>query len=156
MKGFVKIFTCKVGQDKVLHCAKSNLVVNSSREIIANLVQSGGTSTYRIQEFKGGSGIHGGSVSNPGPPDIDDTDLQIVRFTGSIDGYTIFGSPYDHLVTIDFSMGTGDGNGFTYTEFGLFTDTGAPDLMFSEITFPGIPKDNTVEIFGEWTIALIV
>lgn len=166
MIGQVKIYTQKIGEEKKLYFSDSNLVVNSGREIFTNLIQSSPTA-YAIQEFKAGDGLHGGTVLIPGPPDINDLDLQSPRFptptTGkAIDSYTFFGTEvanplsYDHSVVIAFSMGLAEGNGYTYTEFGLFTNTTSPNLMFSEITFLGIVKDASVEISAEWTIAMLV
>lgn len=60
------------------------------------------------------------------------------------------------VATYQATWGTGDGNGYTFTEAGLFTGTLGSGTMFARKTFPGITKNSSFSLVLSWLVTFKV
>jgi hypothetical protein len=86
------------------------------------------------------------------PPSLSDVGLQ--ASTGQRMPVTLTAS--GNVVTAVADWSTADGNGFTYTEAGLFNGLLGAGLMFARKTFNGITKTASFEMRFTWYITFLV
>ena len=95
-------------------------------------------------------------LGDPGPtatpPQLTDTQLEQTTAERKAVGLTASGN----IVTAEATFGTGDANGFTFTEAGLFTGPFAGGVMFARKTFSGIFKTAAFEMRFTWLITFLV
>ncbi len=132
--GIIRMRIYRYGQ-LVEDYEQANLILASERNILANLI--GGTANYAITQF--GVGTNGAA---PAPGNTTLTNA-VKKSFGSV---TISGS----VTTFAFSMGTGDANGLSISEFGLLT---AGNVLYSrQVRSAPLLKDNTISFAGTWSI----
>lgn len=86
------------------------------------------------------------------PPDLGDVVLE--QTTGQRKAVAL--TQNGNIVTAEATWLTTEGNGFTYTEAGLFTGPFAAGLMFARKTFAGIFKTSAFEMRFTWLITFLV
>ena len=149
---------------KWTHYSSKNLIVNSSRLVLANLI-SLASSAYKVSKAKFGNSIQSpedGELANPSLPDPTDTALNdptpTVLDIQQSPLPTIITNPDTGVVSVQFTivMGYLDGNETdptqirAYTEMGLFT---VNNTMYSRRTFPCFYKNLNRKLTVLWTIA---
>jgi hypothetical protein len=113
-----------------------NMIVDLGLDSIAAIL--GGTANKTISTFQCGSG-----TANPA---AGDTALGTSLFTKVVSSIAY---PGLGQVAFTFSLESAEGNGNSYTEWGLFTADGD---LFSRKTSVSIAKDTTIRIVGVWTL----
>ena len=113
-----------------------NLIVNAGKETLAILLASGNSNRV-VTKIGFGTG-----TSNPV---VGDTDLsnKFVKNLGTIS------YPTQTSVRWEWSLESGEGNGLTITEYGLFTTN---TTLFSRKVVGSIAKIAGVRLTGTWTI----
>lgn len=124
----------------------SNLVVTQAENLMAQMAIGATNSALNYIEL-------GNPPFPANPPQL--TDLGLQASTGvrmALSPLTASGN----VVTAVADFGTAVGNGFTYTEAGLFTGPFGAGLMFARKTFQGITKTNSFEMKFTWFITFLV
>lgn len=93
-----------------------------------------------------------GDPSPATPPDFSDTGMQ--QTTGQ--RKSISGSVSQNVGTYEALWATGEGNGFSYTEAGLFTDPFGAGTIFARKTFDPIPKTSAFSLKFTWSLVFSV
>lgn len=95
-------------------------------------------------------------LGDPGPvatpPALTDTVLEQTTAQRKAVAITRAGN----IVTCEATWLSAEGNGFTYTEAGLFTGPFAGGLLFARKTFPGIFKTAAFEMRFTWLVTFLV
>lgn len=117
-----------------------NLVVNSGLDVIVNRLGGSGASNYAITKIGFGTGS--------AAPDGNDISF-INQFTKAHAGCTY---PSTGIIKFDWALETYEFNGFPLTEYGLFINDGATDILFSRIVNPPVPKTSAIRLEGDWTL----
>lgn len=137
-----------------------NLVCRGTKSAIAKLV-SQQTTPDDYQKTKIWA-IYAGSGATA--PAITDDTLETVEFKKACDQpYAV--DPSAGTVTVQMTMETGEGNGITYTEAGLFSRGSADDpnspgitdvTMYCRRVHGGIAKTVAISIEYEWTLQIAI
>lgn len=127
----------KDGKKKTLF-KESNLVVRLSGEIMADFSLGSRTMSY----------IELGNAATPTAPTLDDVSLE--ASTGVRKAVT--GVKTGSTVVYETQFLNSEGNGFTFTEAGLFSSPFSTGLLFARKIFDPIPKDNTFALTFKWAI----
>jgi hypothetical protein len=93
-----------------------------------------------------------GDPSPVSPPDLDDTALE--QTTG--ERKAIIGSVSGNQALYEATWLTTDGNGFNFTESGLFTDPFGTGTLFARKTFSPISKNASFALTFKWAIGFRV
>lgn len=123
----------KVHEDK-------NLVVTQAENLLANM--AAGTVNAEIGY------IELGDPASPTPPTLADTNLQQTTNERKAVTPAVSGSQVEFTAL----WGTGDGNGFTFTEAGLFTNPLGAGTMFARKAGFSVVKTNSFELRFTWTL----
>lgn len=117
-----------------------NLVVTQAENLLAKM--AAGTANAAINY------IELGDPAVPNPPQLSDTNLQQTTGERKATVAAVSGSQVEFTAT----WGVGDGNGFTFTEAGLFTGPFALGTMFARKSGFSIPKTLAFELRFTWTL----
>jgi len=170
-RGHVRMYCVEGGEQRLFH-EDPNVVVHTSRKILANLLAYGRLvggdplEDYVVSKAKfGNRGVANDVfVVNPDPALVTDEDLQETTpaaiFTADGDDFTVEdiaqqGETYAWAVTFKAVMDVGEGySGFggtyqNYTEMGLFSGN---DTLFARKTFPSFVKTATRKLVVFWSI----
>lgn len=144
--GFLKVEKRRPGGRWELHAQGHNLVVTQAESLMAQMAIGAASSALSYIE-----------LGDPGPPAtppvLADTTLeQTTAVRKSLSTLTASGN----VVTAETTFLTGEGNGFTYTEAGLFTGVLGSGTMFARKTFAGITKTSSFELKFTWFITFLV
>ena len=121
-----------------------NLVVTQAESLMAQMAI--GTANAPIDYIELGNPL------TATPPSLGDINLQSSTGQRKVTAGTASGN----VATFEAVFLTTDGNGFTYTEAGLFTGPFAAGLMFARKTFTGITKTVAFELRFRWHITFLV
>ena len=132
-----------VGEWKTVEDGK-NLVVTQAEGLMALMSVNAANSAFNYIEL--------GDPSPATPPTLDDTTLQQTTGQRKAVSSTVLG----RTVTLEATFLTGEANGFTYTEAGLFTGPFAGGTMFARKAFAGITKTSSFELRFTWLITFLV
>jgi hypothetical protein len=152
LKGSIKIFTRKVGEDTwEKQVEKKNLIVDGARTMLRNKL-SGTESSIYLQSFAFGTGTTAPSTSDtdletPVPysganiykayEEYSEDDYKTLTFVGFLDSLEPVTQPVD------------------LTEVGLFTGTGATaGTMYNRAMFDAVTKNTSLELRLEYTIII--
>lgn len=122
----------------------ANLVVLQAQNLQAQMAIGVVNSAFNYIEL--------GNPVTPTPPALGDIALQ--SSTGTRKAATLTAST--NVATAEVLFLTAEGNGFTYTEAGLFTGPFAAGSMFARKIFAGITKTNAFELRFRWHITFLV
>lgn len=122
-----------------------NLVVTQAENIMAQMAIGASNSALSYIEL-------GNPLFPANPPTLADLGLQ--QSTGQRQAVVLTAS--GNVVTAVATWTTTQGNGFTYTEAGLFNGTLGAGLMFARKTFAGITKTAAFELQFTWMITFLV
>jgi hypothetical protein len=117
---------------------EKNLVVKQSEIVMAQM-------SAGLRQF---SYIELGDPDPAQAPDLADTTLQ--QSTGQSKAVT--GTINSNSVILEATWGVDDGNGYDYTEAGVFTSPFLTGLLFARKTFGKITKTNAFSLQFTWTI----
>jgi len=123
----------------------NNLVVTLAQNAMAAMAIGAANSALNYIEL-------GDPAPTATPPSLGDTTLEQTTTQRQPVALTQAGN----IVTAEATWGTTDGNGFTYTEAGLFTGPFAGGSMFARKTFSGIFKTLAFEMKFTWLITFLV
>lgn len=127
-----------------LHEQGHNLVVTQAESLQAQMAIGAANSAFNYIEL--------GDPAPATPPSLGDTTLEQSTAQRKACALTATG----RVVTAESLWLVGDGNGFTYTEAGLFTGPFAAGSMFARKTFTGITKTVAFEMRFTWHITFLV
>lgn len=130
------------GERKTLVDAEPNLVVRQAEEIMPYM-----TVGLRQMHY-----IELGDPTTPNPPAAGDTTLQ--QTTGQ--RKAVSSSINGNQATYEASWSTGEGNGFDFTEAGLFTNPLGTGLLFARKVFDSISKTSDFSLVIKWGIVFTV
>lgn len=141
VKGSVCIEMRKKGDDdwKKVH-EDHNLVVTQAENLLAHMAAGSANSEIGYIEL--------GDPGSPTPPELSDTTLQSTTGERQAVSAAVNGSQVEFTAT----WGTGDGNGFTFTEAGLFTNPLGSGTMFARKAGFSVAKTNSFELRFTWTL----
>ena len=153
VKGVLRI-EVEEGSRRWIHWEGPNCVTHRGREAIAKILTEGDVN-WRLKEFRFGTGLHEGTLNDPGDPSACDQGLEDQKFTKDIAEYV-----YQELVAcgeeniptaVEYKvvMEYEEANGYAYTEAGLFCSNG---VMFAVETFPQVVKNSDRRITWYWKI----
>jgi hypothetical protein len=148
-EGRLVVETREPGGEWKVHEDHSNLVVRQAEQIMAQMAinQGPGNNNSAL------SYIELGDPPFPAnPPSLNDAGLQ--ASTGQRKAVSVTAS--GNIVTCVADWSTAEGNGFTYTEAGLFNGLLGAGLMFARKVFAGITKTNAFEMRFTWYITFLV
>jgi hypothetical protein len=127
------------------HVAAPNLVVSLAEQIMAQMA---------IQAANSGlSYIELGDKVTPTPPVL--ANLGLEQTTGQRKTLTTL-TASGNIVTASVAWLSTEGNGFNYTEAGLFNGILGSGLMFARKTFAPIAKTNAFELRFTWYVSFLV
>jgi hypothetical protein len=149
--GHLTIQTRPVGEDgkptgeweNVQH--GKNLVVSQAETLMAQMAIQAANSGLSYIEL-------GDPTAPANAPQLSDLGLQ--QSTGQRKAVTLTAA--GNIVTCEAVWTAGEGNGFTYTEAGLFTGLLGAGLMFARKAFNGITKTASFEMRFTWMIVFLV
>lgn len=150
VNGHLKVETREVTPSGVVgswetHEDDPNLVVSQAERLMANAFAGVANSSANYIEL--------GDPSFPAnPPGLSDLALQQTTAVRKAVTVTVNGNK----VTSEVTFLTTEGNGFTYTEAGLFTGPFASGSMFARKTFNPIIKTSSFEMRFTWIITFNV
>jgi len=127
------------------HAADPNLVVSVAEQIMAQMAIGGLNSALSYIEL--------GDKVTPSPPQL--TDLGLEQTTGQRKALATL-TASGNIVTASAVWLAAEGNGFNYTEAGLFNGLLASGLMFARKVFAPIAKTNAFELRFTWYITFLV
>lgn len=136
--------TGKLGKWETVHF-DPNLVVTQAQLAMAAMAIGTANSALNYIEL-------GDPSPTAVPPDLGDVTLE--QTTGQRKAVSLTQS--GNIVTAEATWLTTEGNGFTYTEAGLFTGPFAAGLMFARKTFAGIFKTSSFEMRFTWLVTFLV
>ncbi len=117
-----------------------NLVVTQAENLLAKMAAGVANAAINYIEL--------GDPLVPNPPALTDTNLQQTTNERKAVTAAVSGSQVEFTAT----WGVGDGNGFTFTEAGLFTGPFALGTMFARKSGFSIPKTLAFELRFTWTL----
>jgi hypothetical protein len=125
-----------------------NLVVTQAESLMAQMAinQGPGNNNSALGYIELGDPV------TPAAPTLADTNLQASTGQRKVVAVTATGNQ----VKAEATWSTAEGNGFTYTEAGLFNGLLGLGLMFARKTFAGIAKTNAFELRFTWYITFLV
>lgn len=123
---------------------RANLVVTQAETLMALMSIGAANSAFNYIEL--------GDPLVATPPALGDLTLQSSTGTRK----AVSGTTSGNVATLETTFLVGEGNGFTYTEAGLFTGPFAAGLMFARKTFAGIAKTVAFEMRFRWHITFLV
>lgn len=124
---------------------EDNLVVTQAERIMAQMAIGAANSVLSYIEL-------GDPLAPATVPSL--SDLNLEQSTGQRKSVTL--TALGNVVTAEAIWTAGEGNGFTYTEAGLFNGLLGSGLMFARKTFAGITKTNSFEMRFTWLITFLV
>lgn len=147
-----RVYDNASGVDKlVLRVCKKNQITNQGREGLLELMNNL-DSDYTIDSFSVGT--------DATPPTILDTDATMgptivwsSSLTAGVERVVVATPPNSFYVSITKTLTTGDANGYTLTEAGIFMAAGG--LYARQIHSP-IEKTNTMTIQYDWQLGLTI
>lgn len=142
VRGHVKIEARYIDGTKKILVEDKNMVVDQAAEIMPYMSLGTRPITY----------IELGDPATPTPPKETDTNLE--QTTG--ERKAISGSVSGNQGTYDAVWLTTEGNGYTFTEMGLFTDPLGAGLMFARKTFSPIVKTASFAMTISWGLIFSV
>ena len=122
-----------------------NLVVTQAETIMAQMAIGAANSALSYIEL-------GDPTAPATPPAL--SDLTLEQTTGERKSVSLVAS--GRIVTAEATWTSAEGNGFTYTEAGLFNGLLGSGLMFARKTFAGITKTASFEMRFTWLITFLV
>lgn len=122
-----------------------NLVVTQAERIMAQMAIGAANSALSYIEL-------GDPLAPATVPSLSDLNLQ--QSTGQRKTATL--TALGNVVTAEVTFTSAEGNGFTYTEAGLFNGLLGSGLMFARKTFAGITKTSSFELRFTWLITFLV
>lgn len=159
--GFVTIQTRDVGADGKAPCdcdargvgcshwvntnMGGNLVVTQAERIMAQMAIGTANSALSYIEL-------GDPTAPATPPQL--SDLGLEQSTGERKAVVL--TAVGTIVTAEATWSSAEGNGFTFTEAGLFNGLLGSGLMFARKTYGGIPKTAAFEMRYTWLITFLV
>jgi hypothetical protein len=129
----------------VTHEDDPNLVVTLAESLMANAMAGVINSALNYIEL-------GDPTFPANPPALGDITLQQTTSVRKAVSITVNGN----ILTAETTFLTTEGNGFTYTESGLFTGPFAAGSMFARKTFNPIIKTSSFEMRFTWIITFLV
>lgn len=123
----------------------SNLVVTQAEQIMAQMAIGAANSALSYIEL-------GDPLAPANTPTLADIALQ--QTTGQRKAVSLVAA--GNIVTAEATWASGEGNGFTYTEAGLFNGILGSGLMFARKVFAGITKTSAFEMRFTWLITFLV
>lgn len=149
-KGHLKVELQEVTPSGVVgpwetHEDDPNLVVTQAEGLMAKAMAGVANSPFNYIEL-------GDPTFPANPPTLGDTTLQQTTGVRKAVAVTVAGS----TVTCEVTFLTSEGNGFTYTEAGLFTGPFAGGSMFARKTFSPIIKTASFQMKFTWIITFSV
>jgi len=138
-KGFVTIEAIYPdGKKEILLDEEENLVVQQAETIMPYMALAQRQLDY----------IELGDPSPATPASFSDTNLQ--QSTG--ERKSITANVQTNMVTCEATWATSEGNGYNFTESGLFTDPFGTGLMFARKVFSSITKTNAFSLKFTWAL----
>lgn len=137
LKGKVEIFVMDLKGNILEHYVDANLVVNSGRAAVMNLLGSGSSAKQLTKLAVGTNGT---------APNGSDTAITgaYTKALGAVSYPTV------SSVRFDWSLGAGEANGMSIAEFGLLcTD----NTLFARKTREVINKNSDIILNGNWVIS---
>jgi len=122
-----------------------NLVVTQAERLMANAMAGVANSPFNYIEL-------GDPAFPANPPDLSDLTLQQTTNVRKAVVVTVNGN----IVSSEVTFLTTEGNGFTYTESGLYTGPFAAGSMFARKAFNPIVKTASFEMRFTWLITFLV
>lgn len=122
-----------------------NLVVTQAELLMAQMAIGAANSALNYIEL-------GDPAPTATPPQLNDVNLEQTTGSRKAALVTAAGS----IVTAEALWDTADGNGFTFTEAGLFTGPFGSGSMFARKTFAGIFKTSAFKLRFTWLITFLV
>ena len=153
------------GPECVLRFQKRNQITNEAREaLLTLLVPAGATDQEQNQIWSFGIG------TDATPPTVLDTDATMdptIVWRSNLVGAeksTVILPPNSFYVAISKTLGTGDANGSTIAEAGIFTQgdisggddptTSTGKKLYARQIFTAIPKTSTMSIQFDWRLGI--
>jgi hypothetical protein len=122
-----------------------NLVVSQAETIMAQMAIGAANSALSYIEL-------GDPLAPANPPALSDLTLQ--QTTGERKSVVLVAA--GNIVTAEVTFTSGEANGFTFTEAGLFNGLLGSGLMFARKAFAGITKTASFEMRFTWLITFLV
>jgi hypothetical protein len=144
-KGEVRVQIRKPGEAWETIVKDDNLVVTQAERLMANAMAGVANSAFNYIEL-------GDPAFPANAPALGDLTLQQTTNVRKAVGVTVNGN----IVTSEVTFLTSEGNGFTYTESGLFTGPFAAGSMFARKAFSPIVKTASFEMRFQWLITFLV
>jgi hypothetical protein len=149
-KGYLTIQTRPVDSDgkptgEWENAGGANLVVTQAESIMAQMAIGAANSELSYIEL-------GDPTAPATPPSL--SDLGLEQSTGERKAVTL--TAVGNVVTAEATWTASEGNGFVYTEAGLFNGILGSGLMFARKTFAGITKTASFEMRFTWMIVFLV
>jgi hypothetical protein len=138
--------TGKPTEEWQTHSDDTNLVLMQAERLMAQAIIAAADSALNYIEL-------GDPTAPATPPALADLGLQ--QSTGQRKAFSSLVANVN-VVTATSIWSTAEGNGFTYTEAGLFTGVLGAGLIFARKTFAGITKSNSFEMRMTWYITFLV
>ncbi len=149
-KGHLRVQTREVTPSGIVgpwvtHEDDKNLVVTQAERLMANAMGGVLNSAFNYIEL-------GDPTFPANPPAFGDIALQQTTAVRKAVTITLNGN----ILTAEATFLTTEGNGFTYTESGLFTGPFASGSMFARKTFNPIIKTSSFEMRFTWIVTFLV
>lgn len=122
----------------VAHIRETNLIVNASKDLLSHLL-GGAVTNKSVTQIGYGSGST--------PADVGNTSLATGAYIKLLDGVSYPGAG---IVEFAFSLNSGEANGMSIYEFGLFS--GDNTLYSRKVRSIAIAKTAVVSFSGAWRI----
>lgn len=160
LKGHIRVRVLDAKTSAELYCEeKSNLVCIGARQAVTRLI-SQQTTPDDYEETKLWA-IYAGTGSTP--PDVNDTELDVAAFKKACDTpFSVNLSTGE--VEVQMTIESGEGNGYTYQEAGLFSrgDNDDPNaggisgvLMYARQLHGQIEKTSSISIEYTWRFQIL-
>lgn len=160
LRGFIRVRAIDAGTGEVLyHEEKRNLVCKGAKEALVRLMAQATTADYEETKLWA---IYAGSGS--ALPDVEDTELDTVAFKKECVQPVSY-SVLDGELSLQMTIESGEGNGISFQEAGLFSrgDNDDPNdggitgvLMYARQLHGAIAKTSGISIEYTWRFQILV
>lgn len=150
-RGHLRVETQEVSPDGtplgpwVVHEDHKNLVVTQAEGLMADAMAGVANAALNYIEL-------GDPAFPANPPQLSDLFLQQTTAVRKAVSITV----NNNILTAETTFLTSEGNGFTYTEAGIFTGPFASGTMFARKTFNPIVKTSSFQMKFTWIITFVV
>lgn len=160
LKGYIRVRVLDAKTGEEMHREeKSNLVCIGARQAVTRLISQ--QTTPDDYEHAKLWAIYAGTGSTP--PDVNDTELDVVAFKKECDQpFSVNLSTGE--VEVQMTIESGEGNGYTYQEIGLFSRGDADDpntvgisdvLLYARQLHGQIEKTSSISIEYTWRFQIL-